>query len=207
MAIGESVVDHYGACGIAVALQVFVNVVSHLPVRLISSHMTKDGGADGAFGPLLLPDHGQQTGFVVLMRAAEHEDVLIVLSRELQFYVFDLKLFQADHALLFFHFGLGQFELNGGVVVNFEDVVVLFLLQHVLFVDQVYHQGHHLVVLVVSVYRVGAVEVHLPLLVRDRLHEKLVQLARLHSKEISNKNYYIERQPQIKTPRKAPHQL
>ncbi len=37
---------------------------------LISGHVSEDGGADGAFGPLFISDEFQKTGFMIFMWAS-----------------------------------------------------------------------------------------------------------------------------------------
>ena len=72
---------------------------------------------------------------------------------------FDDELLEADHALLVFHFALAKLEFESGKVRYLEDVVILFLLEHVLFVYQVDYEGEDLEIFVAWVDCVLIIEV------------------------------------------------
>lgn len=140
--------------------------------------MSEDGGADGAFGPLLLAYQRQKTSTVVLVRAAQHENIVFVFLRTLLFGVLDGKLLQADHALLLFHLVSPKDKLNRMVVPDFEDIMVMLSYSFVLFNDELDQNFDGLEQRVVMLEGVLSAEGHLLLLRTCLLHEELP--ARLH---------------------------
>ena len=75
------IVNDDGASIVALALGVLFHIVSHGAVGLIPCHAAKDGHANGAFGPFLVADQLEQAVLVILVRAPQHEDVVIVAGR------------------------------------------------------------------------------------------------------------------------------
>ena len=94
---------------------------------------------------------------MVLVGAPQHQHIVIILGRQLLLCFLDLEFLEADHALFLLHLALAQLELQSGVVAYLEDIVILFFLELVLLVDEVDHEGHHVVVLILLLYRVLAV--------------------------------------------------
>ena len=95
---------------------------------------------------------------MVLVRAPQHQDIVIELCRYLFLDLLDLKLFKAYCAYFILHLALGQFELHSRIVAYFKDIVVLFLLEAVLLVYKIYHKRHDLKVLVILVDCILAVK-------------------------------------------------
>lgn len=131
------VINDDGAFGVAGTLEVLIARDGDFAVGLVAGHVAEDGGADGAFGPLFAADHLQEADFVELVRAAEHEDVVVELLEALLLDGLDDVLLETDHALLVLHVGLAEGELDGVEVGYLEDVVVLLLLELILAIDLV----------------------------------------------------------------------
>ncbi len=153
------VADNNGARRVAITLQVLVDSVGHVAWRLVAHHVTEDSGADGTFGPVVLADELEQANLVVLVRAAQHEYIVVVLLGDFMFQRLDHELLETDHALLVLHFALGQLELESGEVGDLEDVVVLLLLSSVLLVYHGHHEGQELEIRVARVDCVLVIEV------------------------------------------------
>ena len=159
-----------------IALSFLVDIVAHLAVGLVPHHIPKNGRADGTFGPLFVAYELHHADLVVLVGTSQHKNIVIVLSRQLLLWLFDLEFLQADHTLFLLHLALAQLELQSGVVTYLEHIVIFFLLELVLLVDKVDHERHHLVILVVLLDRVLVVQLHLHLLLLVHFHPKFLFL-------------------------------
>ena len=116
---------------------------------------------------------------MVLVRASQHQDVVIVLLCKLLLDIFDLELFKADHAFFILHLTLGKLELYTGEIGNFEYVVILLLLKAVFLVDHVDQQGHDFEVFIFLVKDVLVVEEYLQLIVGGHVDAELSLLLAL----------------------------
>jgi hypothetical protein len=133
----------------------------------------ENSGADGAFCPFFLSDELKQTDLMVLVRASQHQDIIIILLCQLLFDIFDLELFKTDHTFFILHLALGKLELYTGEIGYFKDIVILFTLEVVLLVDHVDHQGHDLEVLIFLVEDVLVIEEDLQLIVGGHVDAKV----------------------------------
>ena len=81
LAILHVIVNDDGASIVTLAPGVLIHIVRHGTVGLIPCHAAKDGHANGAFGPFLVADQLEQAVLMILVRAPQHEDVVIVAGR------------------------------------------------------------------------------------------------------------------------------
>lgn len=151
------VIDNDSLAVIALALHVFIHMAFHFSFRLIPSHVSEDRRTNSTFGPFFLADELNEADLVIDMRASEHKDIIVKLFGEFLFNIFDLKLLKADHTLFLLHLAFGEFELDGGKVVDFKYIMILLLFCSVLFIDQIDHQRNHLEIFMLTGYSVCAV--------------------------------------------------
>lgn len=142
--------------------------------------MSENGGANWTLGPLLLSNQSNEAIFVILMRAAKHEDVIVVFHRSLLLNILDDILLQTDHAFLILHFAFSEGELDGWEVRNLKDIVVLFLLELILFVHQRDNKLDNLKEGIVLFEGVFVIEGDFLLRGTGLLHEELCFLFRFH---------------------------
>lgn len=105
--------DCNGSFGMSWACRAIIFMDRHGSFWLVASHMPKNGGANRTLGPFFLPNQSNEAIFVVLMRAAKHEYIIIIFLSILLLNILDDILLQTDHTLLFLHFALPKGELDG----------------------------------------------------------------------------------------------
>lgn len=162
------------------ACRIIIFLNCHGSFGLITSHMSKNGGANWTFGPFLFPNHGNEAVFVILMRAAKHEDVIIVFHSILLLNILDDILLKTDHTLLILHFALSKRELNGGEIGYLKDIMILFLLKFILLVHQRDNKLDNLKEGIFLFDGVFVIEGDFLLGGADLLHEELCFLFRFH---------------------------
>ena len=113
----------------------------HLSIRLIALHLPEYSRTNWTFRPFLLSDHMDQAGPVVLVSAAEHENVIIIIMLILLDEIFlDLVLIQTNHALLILDVCLSQQKLQSWEISNIKRLMIFFAGTDVLLVDVVYNK-------------------------------------------------------------------
>lgn len=162
------------ACGVIIFLD------RHGSFWLVTSHMPENSGANRTLSPFFLPNHRNEAIFVVLMRAAKHEYIILIFLSILLLNILDDILFQTYHTLLFLHLTLPKGKLNSRKVRDLKNIVILLLLELIFLVHEWDNELDDLKEGIVLFDGVFVIESDFLLGGAGLLHEELCFLFRFH---------------------------
>ena len=99
----HAISDDDSTSRISITFEFLIYIMIHGSIGLITSHMSKDDGADGTFSPHFISNKLQETMFMILMRTSQHKNIIIKLFRQLLFHIFNNIFFKTYHTFFFFH--------------------------------------------------------------------------------------------------------